>query len=275
MVGFPSVVDEKDSVAVRILESREAQRDAGWAGQRRLLLLTIPSPVRAVLGSLDNATKLALGTSGYPTATSLFEDAMLAAVDHLMQRHGAPVRAAEAFESLRNAIRADLVSTLTQGLRDVADINRRAEQLRGQLDRSGRASSPVLAPSITDMQAQLTELVGVGFVGRTGVGRLGDLRRYLRGLEIRLDRLPGTGGRDLVKLETLVPLQRDFGALLASAPAGRPVPPEVADIRWMLQELRISLFAQTLRTPLPVSEKRIRTALAAGRTAVQALTRSV
>ena len=133
----------------------------------------------------------------------------------------------------------------------------------------------MLAPSITDMQEQLAELVGAGFVGRTGVRRLGDLRRYLRGLEIRLDRLPGSGGRDLVKLETLLPLQRDFGVLLASVPAGRPVPGDVAEIRWMLQELRISLFAQTLRTPQPVSEKRIRTALAAGRTAVQALTRSV
>jgi ATP-dependent helicase HrpA len=273
VVGYPALVDEKNSVAVRVLESREAQRDSGWAGQRRLVLLNIPSPVRAVLGSLDNATKLALGTSGYPSASALFDDAMLAAVDDLMHRHGAPVRTGAAFDSLCTAIRSDLVSTLTQVLRDVAEINSRAEGLRGRLDHSARAASPVLAPSIADMQRQLTELVSVGFVGRTGLRRLGDLRRYLRGLEIRLERLPGSGGRDLVKLETLLPLQRDFDALLASVPAGRPVPSQVADIRWMLQELRISLFAQTLRTPQPVSEKRVRTALAAGRTAVQALTR--
>ncbi len=142
VVGYPALVDEQDSVAVRILESREAQRDAGWAGQRRLVLLRTSSPVRAVLGSLDNATKLALGTSGYSSATALFDDAMLAAVDDLMHRHGAPARTAEAFESLCTAIRSDLVSTLTQVLRDVADINGLAEVAAGPARpvRSGRVA---------------------------------------------------------------------------------------------------------------------------------------
>jgi ATP-dependent helicase HrpA len=107
------------------------------------------------------------------------------------------------------------------------------------------------------MQAQLHSLLYAGFVAETGFARLRDLERYLRGILARCDHAPSQVSRDRALMETIARVQTEYDALVAALPAARRAGADVQVLRWMIEELRVSLFAQTLGTAHPVSEKRI------------------
>jgi ATP-dependent helicase HrpA len=111
------------------------------------------------------------------------------------------------------------------------------------------------------MRTQLVELVAPGFVTGAGAGRLPDLLRYLRGMQLRLDRLPQGARRDEEIMWRVQDLRDQWLELCDRVPPGRPPGEALEEIRWMLEELRVGLFAQTLGTPRPISEKRILKAL--------------
>jgi ATP-dependent helicase HrpA len=111
-----------------------------------------------------------------------------------------------------------------------------------------------LQPAIADLRHQLAGLVFPGFVGSTGVHRLGDVLRYLQAMERRLDKLAAGTRRDAELMGVVRSLEAEYRRLRES----RPGDPAVDGVRWMLEELRVSLFAQTLGTAHPVSEQRIR-----------------
>jgi ATP-dependent helicase HrpA len=100
-------------------------------------------------------------------------------------------------------------------------------------------------------------LVGPGFVAAAGRRRLPDLRRYLAAAAYRLDRLAGDAARDAVRMGRVQAVQAELAGFLAGLPPGRREADEVRQLRWMVEELRVSLFAQSLGTPYPVSEQRI------------------
>lgn len=110
---------------------------------------------------------------------------------------------------------------------------------------------------MNDIKLHLTALVHPGFVTDTGWQRLPDLKRYLVAVDRRLEALPNHPQRDLQQLLKVQEVQRAYGELLAAVPAGREPSAELRQIRWMIEELRVSFFAQSLGTPTPVSEKRI------------------
>jgi len=111
------------------------------------------------------------------------------------------------------------------------------------------------------MRAQLSGLIYPGFVAATGYRRLPHLTRYLRGIERRLDKLPENPARDAANMATAQRAEQAYQQAVAELPAARRSQPDVTEVRWMLEELRVSLFAQTLGTQAPVSENRILTAL--------------
>jgi ATP-dependent helicase HrpA len=121
----------------------------------------------------------------------------------------------------------------------------------------------VLQPAVDDMRAQVRALVRPGFVTATGLGRLRDLGRYLEGVRVRLDKLGDRPDRDRDLMRRARGLEREYADLVQSLPRDRRAAPEVVDVRWLLEELRVSFFAQVLGTPRPVSEQRIGKALAA------------
>jgi ATP-dependent helicase HrpA len=125
-----------------------------------------------------------------------------------------------------------------------------------------RASSPALLAALSDVRGQLEALVHPGFITETGANRLPDLIRYLRGMEQRLDKIGANAMRDRSGMAIVQNLTDEYQKRLRAVPTGKYPSPELLDVRWMLEELRISLFAQTIGTPYPVSEKRIRKALA-------------
>jgi ATP-dependent helicase HrpA len=123
--------------------------------------------------------------------------------------------------------------------------------------RLGSTANPAHEPALADVQAQLSGLVYPGFVTATGWQRLADLLRYLHAIERRLDKLAGNARRDGELMHTVEALAQSYQRLLEEVPPSGPAADALAEIRWMIEELRVSYFAQTLGTPYPVSEKRI------------------
>ena len=256
--GFPALVDDGATVALRVLPTPSEQRRATRDGVRRLILLSLPSPIRGVVARLDNRTKMALGVNPYSSVPALLDDCAAAAVDRLMTQHGDVVRDRVGFEQLRELVRPelpdatyDVVSTVARILAEAGDLERRI----------GAERSLTLLPSLTDLQEQLNELVFDGFVSEIGASRLRDVERYLQAMQRRLDALPDRPGRDRTAMATWQRVQDAYQSAVAALPPDRRSDDDVAAIRWMLEELRVSLFAQSIRTAFPVSEKRIQRAI--------------
>jgi ATP-dependent helicase HrpA len=224
-----------------------------WAGTRRLLLEAIPSPVRFVLGRQTNQAKLILSRYRHGSATDLFGDCLAAAADDLMAANGGPAWDEAGFRRLLDAVRGELAAATL----DVVSGVERVLALAGQVEaRLAELTNPVFAPAAADLRAQLDDLVYPGWVTATGRRRLADVHRYLRAMVQRLDRLPGDLARDADRMESVARVTAAWRQALDRLPAGRP-DPALAEVRWTIEELRVSYFAQSLGTPAPVSEKRV------------------
>ncbi len=260
---FPALVDEGSTVAVRVFLTGSDAEVAHATGVRRLLRLTLPSPIPKVLAGLSNDSKLVLSRAEHATATELLDDCTDAAVDALVARHGGPVRDAAGFAALHGRVGPELVGRLLDVLLRVEELLSVGHDVRVRLTGS---TSLVLLPAMTDLQGQLAELVRPRFVTEAGAARLPDLVRYLRAMVVRLDRLPNDPARDRTRLaeyETARQEYQEAADALAANGLGRRPGPQLLEVRWMLEELRVSLFAPTLRTAYPVSGKRIHRAILA------------
>jgi ATP-dependent helicase HrpA len=254
--AYPALIDEGDSVAVRMLESAAAQRAAMITGTRRLLLLTVPSPIPSVAAGLSSDAKLALYTRG---VQEVFDDCVSAAVDALVAEAGGPVFDEAAFATLRAHV-AGRLSAVTKEV--VAEVVRILDAEREVRRRSETLTAIPLQESRADVLAQVDRLLRPGFVTATGVARLPDIERYVRAAALRLERLPAAPAVDRDRMKAVHELERAYRLRLQDWPRGRPVPEELREVPWMLEELRVSHFAQALGTKGPVSSKRIRQALA-------------
>ncbi|WP_067501604.1 ATP-dependent RNA helicase HrpA [Actinoplanes sp. TFC3] len=252
---YPALADEKDSVAVRVFETEAEQRLAMRAGTRRLLLLTLPPAARYLQGRLDNRAKLELSRGNpYRSIADLLDDCAGAAVDRLVQDAGGPAWTSEEFAKLLDEVRADLVDATAAVVTQVQAVLATAYEV-GQ--RLSTTREPALLPALTDIRAQLKALVYPGFVTVTGWRQLHHLPRYLKGIAYRLDRLGSTLARDRQLMAQLHEIEQEYRELRAELPVGGPADEGLREIRWMIEELRINFFAQSLGTAYPVSDKRI------------------
>ncbi|MFI0418272.1 ATP-dependent RNA helicase HrpA [Spongiactinospora sp. 9N601] len=255
MKAYPALADEGGSVAVRLFETEAEQRRSMWTGTRRLVLLGSPSPAKWVLGQLGNQQKLMLSRSPHAGAAALFDDCVDCAADRLIADAGGPAWDEAAFARVREHVRA--------GLFDVTlDVVTKVEGILGVWhDVTMTLGSMRSGAAVEDVRDQVGRLVRPGFVTATGLRRLPDLNRYLRAAQRRLAKLPDDPFRDEDWMLTVHRVEDDYHDLLDSLTADRRGDDDVTEIRWMIEELRVSFFAQTLGTPYPVSEKRIRKAM--------------
>jgi len=256
MSAYPALVDEGDTVGVRVLDTLEAQRAAMHAGTRRMLWLTIPSQSRLVRDRLDLAAQYALNSAPHPSPAAVLEDAATAAIDALMTQAGGPVWTAADFARLRGHVAGNLFDATIEAVQWVVVIVDVERRVRERL--AGLTAAP-WAPVRSDVEAQLRRLIRPTFVTAAGTGRLADLERYLRAAERRLERLPGAPAADLARMREIHELEEAYRLRMDT----RPAPEGLHDVFWMLEELRVSLFAQALGTRGSVSAKRIRLALRA------------
>ncbi len=253
--AYPALVDEGGTVAVRLLDTPGQQEQSMWAGTRRMLRLNLPSPMKFISRNLGNSSKLVLNRNPHGSVAALLEDCVDCAVDELVAVNGGPRWDEAGFAVLLEKVRAGLNAGVLDVLGNVEKILRAANDVETRLsDTRGPADS------LADIRAQLDGLVHKGFVTETGQGRLKHVVRYLRGIERRLEKLPTEPTRDIQRTGDVAWLRNEYQTALDASPPGTSSS-ALREIRWMIEELRVSFFAQTLGTAHPVSLKRVIKAL--------------
>ena len=256
VTGYPALVDQGTSVSLRVFQTAEEQQEAMRGGVVRLLALRVPAPDRYVLEHLSNTEKLTFSQNPHGSVSSLIADCALAAIDKLTPAELPWDR--ESFDRLYEVVRAELIDTVFSVTavveRILASTRRIEKQLKG-------TTSLALISALNDIKSQLEQLVYPGFVARTGYAQLSQLPRYLTAIEKRLERLPGNVQRDALNMAAVQRLEDDYDDAVSALLPGRKAGPELTQVRWMLEELRVSLFAVELGTAYSVSEKRIRAVL--------------
>ncbi|MEU2556382.1 ATP-dependent RNA helicase HrpA [Streptomyces sp. NPDC013313] len=253
--AYPALVDDGDTVSVRLFDTEAEQAEAMWRGTRRLILRNIPvNPAKFASDRLTNAQKLALSANPHGSVQALFDDCAMAAADKLIGDFGGPVWDEESYRKLFDKVRAEIVDTTVRAVGQVQQVLAAWQACERRLK---AVRSPALLANLTDVRKQLDALVKPGFVTWAGTGRLPDLMRYLVAADRRLQQMPTGVQRDTTRMEKVHEMQDEYAWLLEQLPRGRPVPQQVLDIRWMIEELRVSYFAHALGTAYPVSDKRI------------------
>jgi ATP-dependent helicase HrpA len=242
--GYPALLDDGDSVSLRVLTSPGLQAKVMHGGVRRLLLLAVPVGKRAV---------------GRDTSTSLLPDCCVAAADAVIHRHGELPYTQAAFEALLTAARDALPTEAARLLKLANEVRLAATAVRTRLD---RLVAPPVAASAADARAQLERLTRDGFVRTAGPTRLADLVRYVKAIDLRLTKLPEAPQKDAANLREVAALERRYTELLRRT-ARQDVTAEMVDVGWMLEELRVAVFAQTLGAAKGTSAARVSKALVA------------
>jgi len=249
--GFPAFVDRKDAVSVRVFASSAEQAAAMRTGVRRLLRLATSSPVKVVERSLAMKSRLVLGANPDGTIAALLDDCADAAADTLVP--ALPWTRAS-FDEVLARVRAELVPRTGDVARRVERVLTAAHEVRGALPARPPANH---AEAVDDIRAQFRRLLPEGFVALAGRDRLPDLARYLTAIARRLELLPRDVEIDRARMQRVRAVSEAYEKLVAALPASRSAAADVREIGWQLEELRVSLWAQQLGTPRPVSEQRI------------------
>ncbi|MGO4534343.1 ATP-dependent RNA helicase HrpA [Leifsonia sp. 2MCAF36] len=264
--AYPALVDDGSSVSIRLLGTPAEQARAMPGGVRRLLLASVPSPVAYVQQHLTSNEKLTLAASPYPNTKALFDDCLLAVVDSVLYRmkpDGQLFMRAE-FEAVRDRVSGIVMDAMFE---TVALVTRILTAARTAEKAISSVTALTYLPALNDAKGQLGGLVwadgkGRGFVAATGIEQLRHVPRYLAGITQRMQALPTNPGRDRAwqtQVETAVAVYTDAGGRIPPAPDASAA---LVHARWMLEEFRVSLFAQSLGTAESVSLPRLRKLLA-------------
>jgi ATP-dependent helicase HrpA len=255
VTAYPALVDEGATVGVRVVATEAEASMLTWRGARRLLVLTAGSPARQAVKGLSPSARLTLQFNPDGEIPALVEDCVDAAADELIAAAGGPPRDAAGFERLLVSARAELPALTSDTVTRVEAVLTAAREVA-----VGLGSAParrVPEEAIADLRRQMGGLLHRGFVATAGRRRLPDVVRYLRGMQHRLEKLPANAVRDALWTDQVAAVTAEYEQLRAQVPAtGAPDDP-VARVRWMIEELRVSLFAQGLGTARAVSEQRI------------------
>ena len=257
--AYPALVDDKSSVSIGLFDTPEKAAKENHLGLRRLILMNIPSPVSYLQKQLPNKAKLGLYFNPFGQVRELIDDCIHAATDELINEFGSEAMDKSRFEKMRDFVRAELnerVLVIAQkvevGLTTAHAIHKR---MKGNVPLT-------MINAHGDIKSHVQSLVFEGFVTELGVEKLDDWNRYIKGISRRLEKLAIDPSKDRVHQLSIEKVSNALNKSLAKLPNGQAKPKELEGIRWMIEELRVSYFAQQLGTNGPISEKRIMNALA-------------
>src|SRR5690554_5540939 len=256
--AYPALIDRGASVSIQLMSTPEDQARAMRGGVRRMLQLAIPSPTSYVQNHLTGAEKLSLGASPYPSTAALFEDCMGACIDAALAETEVWTRAD--FKRVRDRISATIMDELFAAVALVAKVLAAAREAQKAI--SSASSMALLAP-LADAREQLEALIRPGFVSATGLSQLRRLPVYLAGITHRVGKLAENLGRDRSWMTEVQTATDSFLKAGGSFRLPADAAPHLVHARWLIEELRLSLFAQHLGTAEPVSVKRIQKVLSA------------
>ncbi|SOD94412.1 ATP-dependent RNA helicase HrpA [Blastococcus haudaquaticus] len=255
VTAFPTLVDEGATVGIRVVPTEDEAARLGRRGARRLLVLVAGSPVKAVVKSLSPRSRLALQFNPDGEIPDLVADCVDAAADELIAAAGGPPRDEASFAALVATARTDLHRLTVDAVQKVEEVLTQAREVAVAIGAAPGRRVPEAA--VADLRRQMAGLLHRGFVAAAGRRRLPDVVRYLRGMVHRLEKLPAAAARDELWMRQVAAVTAEYEQLRARMPGtGAPDDP-VARVRWMIEELRVSLFAQGVGTPRPVSEQRV------------------
>ncbi|WP_222194430.1 ATP-dependent RNA helicase HrpA [Modestobacter italicus] len=255
VTAFPALVDEGETVGVRVVPTQAEATRLSWRGARRLLVLVAGSPVKQVVKGISPRTRLALQFNPDGEIPDLVADCVDAAADELIAAAGGPPRTEAAFTALVGTAREQLQPLTTDAVRRVEAVLTQAREVAVAIGAAPGRRVPDAA--IADLRRQMGGLLHRGFVATAGRRRLPDLVRYLTAMAYRLEKLPANAARDQLWTAQVAAVTAEYERLRAAVPpSGAPDDP-VARVRWMIEELRVGLFAQHVGTPRPVSEQRV------------------
>ena len=244
--GYPALVEDGNAVALRVLDSKVEQKVAMIRAHARLLHLTSPSPVVNIAKHLDLKAKLTLSTGPYADGASLIEDCYLASLDELVVKHGGPVWDEDSFTRLRDKVRPEAYDVTESTVHAAIKTLQALGEITVDASEAGE-----------DVRVQLSWLIYRGFIRDAGVAGIRRIPLYLEAARRRLS-MPTTA--DVYAVQDL---EARFHAETAGLSPLANLDPKVQHVRWALEELRLSMFAQNLKTAFPVSIKRV-TALVEG-----------
>jgi len=251
MQAFPSLIDEGDTVGIRLLATEAEQDVAMWQGTVRLLLLNLPSPGKLLRPLLDREAKAALRTGPHADQTEWVEDCLGCALRKIITDAGGPAWDGVGFDRLLRRARDELHPLVTRIARDslaLLEVLQDAEAAFNRIDDDRHAEV------VADIANQVGSLVYPGFLTQIGSERITDVRRYLLAIVGRIERLPQDPHRDMANMAIIHDLDEELDRIAIAIPGE----PQLMDAAWMIQELRVSLFAQSVGTKGKVSAVRVR-----------------
>jgi ATP-dependent helicase HrpA len=242
LVGYPALADAGDAVTLEVLESPERARETHRAGVLRLLRIAYRDRLRELEKALAKDMSLA----------EVKDDLVTAALARACLADGLPMR------------QEDFARRVSEGRSRLALVAEELRRLaaailaeRAQLEKRLAAAQKAFPEAVADVRAQLGRLLAPGFLARTPWERLQHYPRYLKGAALRLEKLREDPARDAARARELAPLEQAYRRELAARARHGAPPPALEQFGWLLEELRVSLFAQALKTPVPVSARRL------------------
>jgi len=255
--AFPALVAQGDKVDIVLVDEAEKACSLHRKGVNVLIKNAMPSPLNYLQSKLPNKAKLGLYFNPFGQIKALIDDCIFAGIDALVGEYNATyntdIRNKADFDACVELVRAKINDR-------VLEIAKQVEQgltLAHQCQKQMKGNVPLnMINALGDCKAHLASLVFPGFVSDIGETRLNDWNRYIKGLSRRLEKLPIDANRDRMHQITVEKSIAEWEKACGKYPKGK-VPQALQDVRWMIEELRVSLFAQQLGTAYPISAKRI------------------
>lgn len=253
LTGYPALVDMDDSVAVMLLDTAEEAISAHRAGVRRLLRIVLKDHLKQWQKGLANWTQISLQLRNLCNSDELLDDFITAVADRAFIGDDELPRHQKAFEEQKARARTRLPA-VTQGLlRLLSEIAPLWSSIKQKLDKPDASTRPL----VNVLSQQLDRLVYKSFLQQTPWTSLTNVPRYLKGIQLRLEKYPTAKDRDQKHTATLQTWWNKYQARVQLNQQMNRSEAKLEEFRWMLEELHVSLFAQELRTPYPISAKRL------------------
>ena len=252
LIGYPGLVDHGEAVSLEVFDSAEKAREAHRAGLRRLYMLQLKEQARYVERTLPGMQAMAMQFTAFGGADELRSQLLAAVFDRACMQEPWPRTRAE-FERRRDEAR----SRVTLLAQEIARLAGTILSEHAALQKKVHQLSKAFPAPCRDVQDDVSRLLSKGFIERTPYERLQHFPRYLKAASLRLEKLRVDPRRDARLAAELAPLLAQWQReRLKQAKSGEP-DSRLEQFGWLLEELRVQLFAQELKTPVPVSVKRL------------------
>lgn len=262
--AFPALVKDGNKVHLKLFDNEIQAQQSHRLGLRQLLIKQLPSPVKYLQDKLPNKSKLGLYFNPFGEVRALITDCINAVVDAVVAASvvdgsidagkRVDLRSQQGFKQLQTSLAGDLNDDV---LSVAIQVEKGLTRAHG-ISKSLKGNTPLnMINAYSDVKSHLNTLVYPGFVSDIGINRLKDWNRYIDGLARRLEKIPVDPIRDRNQQLQIEKVQSRYDITLAKFNREPVIPEELIEVRWQIEELRISLFAQQLGTNMPISSKRI------------------